>query len=245
MSKPAQIFQHAYELVGNTPMVYLNSVTKTDGCVARIGMCYYLVVKIHTTAVKLEYLNPACSVKDRLGLAMIENAEKAGKIQPGKTTLIEPTGGNTGIGLAMICAVKGYRLILTMPESFSIERVGDMSVVDERHCVFSAYIVACIRCRSCAHRCRVGRDWCYRSSETVGCNYTQFLYSQSGMYTIEDYITKDLVRQHCQSKRTLHYDWTGDMAANGRSSRHCRIRCRNGRNVDRCRTLSERNESTY
>ena len=102
------IYKGAIELVGKTPLVELVNLEKREGLKARL-------------LAKVEYFNPAGSVKDRVGKAMIEAAEQSGELKPG-AVIIEPTSGNTGIGLASVAAAKGYRMILTMPDTMSVER---------------------------------------------------------------------------------------------------------------------------
>ena len=104
-----RVYNSITETIGDTPIVRLDKFAKEKGIVANL-------------LAKLEFFNPIASVKDRIGVAMIETMEADGRIIPGKTTLVEPTSGNTGIALAFAAAAKGYRLILTMPETMSIER---------------------------------------------------------------------------------------------------------------------------
>lgn len=108
MSQRPKICKNILETIGHTPLVRLNRLPEHDSA---------------EVLVKLESFNPMRSVKDRIAAAMLEAAEQEGKIIPGKTTIVEPTSGNTGIGLAMTAAAKGYRLILTMPDSMSVERI--------------------------------------------------------------------------------------------------------------------------
>lgn len=114
-----KVYDSIVDTVGGTPLVALPHLTREDGLQARVLM-------------KLEFFNPLASVKDRIGAAMIEDAESRGEIQPGKTTLVEPTSGNTGISLAFVAAARGYKLIVTMPEGASIERRKMLRLLDAR-----------------------------------------------------------------------------------------------------------------
>ncbi|MDE6771200.1 MAG: cysteine synthase A [Muribaculaceae bacterium] len=114
----AQIYRNLTELIGNTPLVEVGNIEKSEGLRARL-------------LVKIEAFNPGGSVKDRIALAMIEAAEADGRLNPG-SLIIEPTSGNTGIGLAWVASVKGYRLVLTMPETMSVERQNLLKALGAR-----------------------------------------------------------------------------------------------------------------
>jgi cysteine synthase A len=111
-----RIYDSITETIGDTPIVRLDKIARAEGISARL-------------LAKLEFFNPIASVKDRIGVAMIEAMEKDGRIKPGETTLVEPTSGNTGIALAFAAAAKGYRLVLIMPETMSVERRKMLSLL--------------------------------------------------------------------------------------------------------------------
>src|SRR5262245_49316650 len=122
MTKPefrGRIYDSITDTMGATPLVRLNRLPQRDGVTAEI-------------LAKLEFFNPLSSVKDRIGVAMIDAAEKAGKLKRGVSTIIEPTSGNTGIGLAFVAAARGYKAILTMPDSMSIERRKMLRILGAR-----------------------------------------------------------------------------------------------------------------
>jgi cysteine synthase A len=114
-----RIYESILDTIGNTPLIRVRRFAESEGVVADLLL-------------KLEFFNPLASVKDRIALGMIIDMEEAGRIEPGKTTLIEPTSGNTGIGLAFVAASRGYKLILTMPESMSIERRKMLALLGAR-----------------------------------------------------------------------------------------------------------------
>jgi len=126
----ARVYQNLTALVGGTPLLEVSNIEKSEGLKARV-------------IVKLEYFNPGGSVKDRIALAMIEAAERSGELKPG-SIIIEATSGNTGIGLAWVASVKGYKLILTMPETMSVERQNLLKALGEV-CHLEARTIAVIR----------------------------------------------------------------------------------------------------
>jgi cystathionine beta-synthase len=108
-----KIYNNVVEAIGYTPMIRLSNIIKKEGIKCDLGKSQTLII-----VAKCEYFNPGGSIKDRIAASMIESAEKEGRIKPGDI-LIEPTSGNTGVGLAMVAASKGYKMIITMPDKFS------------------------------------------------------------------------------------------------------------------------------
>ena len=144
------VYKAISDLIGNTPLVELTHIEEKEGLDASV-------------VAKVEFFNPAGSVKDRIAKKMIEDAEKKGLIKPG-ATLIEPTSGNTGIGIASVAAAKGYKAIMTMPETMSVERRN----------LLKAY-----GAKSCFNRWQGRYERCYRKSSGIGSCYTKQFYSKS------------------------------------------------------------------